>query len=170
MKYSIVSLLLTATIIATLHAETPSEREFKQLRDQRDKAVAAAIEPINRRYQSSLDQLLRRATQANDLETALKIKQEMGTPLDPKMGTEPKKDPTGMTIVFGAYSWQFLPDNKVIKTKAPDTRIETDYTVTSDGRISVQADVFAIKSKTKALLWKGPDLKPIEVEVRKTQP
>ena len=40
---------------------------------------AAAAEPVNRRYQVALDQLLRRATQLNDLETAIKIREELKT-------------------------------------------------------------------------------------------
>lgn len=77
MKYA--SLLGTSfAIVANVSAfaaESPYDREFKQLTDQRDKALAAAAEPINRRYQTSLEQLLRRATTGNDLETALKIKE-----------------------------------------------------------------------------------------------
>ncbi len=181
MKLTAISILLAAAAIANLRAETPAERELKLLHEQRDKAVAAAVEPIHRKYQAALEQLLRRATQANDLETALKIKQEMGAPVgggDPaspsssndKASGDPRKDPTGWTIVFGAYSWQFLPDNKVIKSKAKESTIDTDYTVTADGRLEVHGDIFEIKSKAKALLWKGPGQKPVEVEVRRTHP
>ena len=77
MKYNVILIILAATAASPIRAESPFEREFKQLREQRDKTVAAAVEPINRRYQASLDQLLRRATQGNDLETALKIKEAM---------------------------------------------------------------------------------------------
>ena len=77
MKYSIISILLVASVTSALHAESPFEREFKQLREQRDKTVAAAVDPINRKYQASLDQLLRRATQGNDLDTAIKLKAEL---------------------------------------------------------------------------------------------
>ena len=78
MKYITTAIVLAASTIPMLRAETPTEREFKLLQDQRNKAIAVASEPINRRYQTALEQLLRRATQANDLETALKIKQEIG--------------------------------------------------------------------------------------------
>ena len=37
----------------------------------------AAVEPINRRQQAALEALQRRATQANDLDTALKIKEAL---------------------------------------------------------------------------------------------
>lgn len=58
----------------TLLAQTDAARELARLQEQRGEALAAAAEPINRRYQQGLEQLLRRATQANDLETAMKIK------------------------------------------------------------------------------------------------
>lgn len=79
MKYIFTAMLITVSSLPALRAESPYDREFTQLRDQRARAVAAAVEPINRKYQAALDQLLRRATQGNDLETALKIKKEMGT-------------------------------------------------------------------------------------------
>lgn len=66
-----VAFILLAT---SLLAETDTARELKQLQGERDKAIAAASEPINRRYQQALEQLLRRATQGNDLESAVKIK------------------------------------------------------------------------------------------------
>ena len=41
------------------------------------KALAAAAEPVNRKYQSALQSLLRRATQANDLPTANRVNDEL---------------------------------------------------------------------------------------------
>jgi hypothetical protein len=79
MKHITMSVLLVGFAVCTLRAETPAERELKLLQNQRDKAIATASEPINRKFQAALEQLLRRATQSNDLETALKIKQELGT-------------------------------------------------------------------------------------------
>jgi hypothetical protein len=67
--------LLLGTLVEA--AESPYERDMNQLKEQRDKAVAAATIPINRRYKESLEDLLRRATQANDLDAANKIKDEM---------------------------------------------------------------------------------------------
>lgn len=58
-------------------AQTDSARELKRLQDERDKGMAAAVEPVKRRYLSALEPLLRRATQMNDLETAIKIREEM---------------------------------------------------------------------------------------------
>jgi hypothetical protein len=61
-------------MIVPVQAETAMARELKILGEIRDKAMATAAEPINRQYEQSLEQLLRRATQANELETATKIK------------------------------------------------------------------------------------------------
>ena len=72
-----VAIAATASFSASLHAQSPFLREFNQLQEQRDKAITAAIEPVNRRYQASLEQLMRKATQANDLDTANRIKQAL---------------------------------------------------------------------------------------------
>ena len=69
--------LVFATAFSSAFAETDSARELRQLQDQRQKAVAAAVDPITRRYQTTLEQILRRATLANDLDTAVKIKTEL---------------------------------------------------------------------------------------------
>ena len=71
---TVIAVVLTSTAIC---AESQSERELAVLKEIRDKAIAAATEPINRRHQASLEQLLRRATQAGDLAAAVKIKAEM---------------------------------------------------------------------------------------------
>jgi hypothetical protein len=63
--------------VSPLLAETDIGREMNQLQDQHTKAVVAATEPLKRRYQTALEQLLRRATQANDLDTALRIREQL---------------------------------------------------------------------------------------------
>lgn len=49
-------------------------RDLKRLQDQREAALDAAAEPINRKFGAALEPLLRRAIQSNDLEAATKIK------------------------------------------------------------------------------------------------
>jgi len=71
MKYFPLFLLITVPGFA----ESSFERELSQLGAQREREIATASEPINRRYKESLETLLRRATQANDLDTALKIRE-----------------------------------------------------------------------------------------------
>jgi hypothetical protein len=65
--------------VATVLAEPPLDRDFKQLQTEHTKAIAAANKPINRRYQTGLEQLFRRAMQVNDLETAVRARDELKT-------------------------------------------------------------------------------------------
>jgi hypothetical protein len=68
-------LLLALSFLASpAFAASEYDRQLAELELQRDKAIAEASEPINRRHQGLLEQLLRKATQANDLEAATKIK------------------------------------------------------------------------------------------------
>ena len=70
-KFAAVLLVLSAVGLT----ESIYERELIQIAGQRDQALAAVAEPVNRRYKENLEALLRRATQANDLDAALKIRQ-----------------------------------------------------------------------------------------------
>ena len=90
-------------------ADTQYERDFKQLTEQHDRELAAAAEPVNRRYQASLEQLLRRATQGNDAGTAEKIREELkplgggGTPVAPPSSKLSKRDITKQIV--GSWAW-----------------------------------------------------------------
>lgn len=81
MKSLIRTTLLTLAALTAIRAtaQTDVARELNRLEDDREKAIAAAVEPINRRYHQSLETLLRRATQSGDLDTANKIKKTMET-------------------------------------------------------------------------------------------
>lgn len=71
--------LAIALSLATepLRADGDTAQEFDRLTADRDTALAAAAEPINRLYQTALEGLLHRATQESDLDTALRIKLEI---------------------------------------------------------------------------------------------
>ena len=73
----ILALMLIACAASGARAQAPYERELKQLTEQRDRALAAATEPINRRYQVALEELLQRASRNKDLETSLKITESL---------------------------------------------------------------------------------------------
>ncbi len=64
-----------------LFGQSPFERDLAKLKSQKQKAVAAAIAPIEFRYQEEIEKLLRKATQAGDLQAALKIRSELGKPV-----------------------------------------------------------------------------------------
>ena len=174
MKYSFISIILVTVSASTVCAETPLEREFKQLREQRDKMVATAIEPINRKYQVSLDQLLRRATQANDLDTALKIKQEMGAsavtaaaPLTAKPETTTNKLKTKKQLedYLTNSVWKAVQT----KTNTPwgemtfkpkgvlDFNKERTWAVTNNGKVTVAGYnlEFSTDMRTFKVVWGG---------------
>ncbi len=78
MRFSTCAVLLSLIAgLLPLRAQSPLEHELKDLREQRDKAIAAAAEPINRNYRMLLQQLLRRAQGAGDEEMARKIQEEL---------------------------------------------------------------------------------------------
>ncbi len=54
-------------------AQTDSSKDFARLKDQRDKAVAAAIAPIDQKYHESLKSVLARATREGDFPTVTAI-------------------------------------------------------------------------------------------------
>ena len=130
MKYK-TTIRVFAGVLCTssfLFGESAFERDFQQLKAQRDKTISTAIEPINRRYIESLGQLLRRATQSNDLDAAFKIKNEMQT-LSPSVSgvssapktvpIEPSKTPAKKRLTaadkklilsyFEDKTWEFSP-------------------------------------------------------------
>jgi hypothetical protein len=72
MKTAIIVALFAQTALCV---ESPVERDLAKLRSDRDRAVAAATDPIQRKYKSQLEQLLRRAMRNEDLGAAVKIKE-----------------------------------------------------------------------------------------------
>ena len=90
--------------------------EFAQLTLDRDKAIAAAAEPVNRLYQTALEALQQRATQANDLDTAVRIKQALD-----KLSAR--------AAILGA--WDFVNHADEVKYVA---EFKTDHTFCWDGK------------------------------------
>jgi hypothetical protein len=112
-----------------LLAETDVGREMNQLQDQHTKAVATAIEPLKRRYQTSLEQLLKRATQANDLDTALRIREQL-TALGAAAVSSPAKprytrETLSQLLTTSEWSWSAKPG-------PPDHSNTTRVTFTKD--------------------------------------
>jgi hypothetical protein len=76
-RIAFVCLAANLLIPRPLGAASDAARELDQLTADRDKAIVNAAAPINRMYQTALEALQQRATQANDLDTALRIKQAL---------------------------------------------------------------------------------------------
>jgi uncharacterized protein (DUF885 family) len=73
-----LSMIFTASVVAlSSAADSPVARELTTLNEQRDKAAAAALAPINQKYKSALEQLLKKATQAKDTETVAAIQEAL---------------------------------------------------------------------------------------------
>lgn len=131
MKPKIICLTLTlALLVPAAFADSGYQRELAELSAQRDKAIAEASEPINRRYQAALEQLLRRATQANDLDAAVKIKDALvSSPLGSRL--------QGSWINKGIKSRiQFTPDG-VFKESWNDEVQEGQWEALSDTDVKV---------------------------------
>jgi|APTNR8051073442_1049403.scaffolds.fasta_scaffold19396_3 hypothetical protein len=69
--FSVSACLLVLPFTAALAGTV--EEELKQLHQQRQNAVAAAVEPIDRKYEEALEQMLKRALQSRDVEGAVKV-------------------------------------------------------------------------------------------------
>ena len=102
MKFLSVALVaLTATAWPTLLQAADAAHDLDLLIADHDRAVAAALDPVNRRYVTQLESLQRRATQANDLETALKIKKMIDEIGDTLSGGSARAD------VVGTWNFEF---------------------------------------------------------------
>lgn len=108
--------LLGYAILSTspLLAETDIAREMNQLQDQHITEVNAAIKPLNRRYQSSLEQLLRRATQAKDADTAAKIQEQLAALNDGAAAAAGQphytKDTLARLLTTSEWTWSPKPE------------------------------------------------------------
>jgi hypothetical protein len=123
MKTSFLPALVctAALLIPALRAETLEERDFKLLRAERDRAAAAAMEPVNRHYREGLDKLFKRATQAAELDLAKEIQAELQV-----VGGAP-----AATAAGGAPATASAPANGAALTGKEDLRkfIEDSYWV-----------------------------------------
>jgi hypothetical protein len=100
MKTFGLSWLLSGITLCAFGA-TDAAREFERATVERERALAAAAEPINRRYQTTLEALLKRATATNDLDTAVRIKQV----LEKLSSKAPEAVSSASVSVVG--SWKF---------------------------------------------------------------
>ena len=91
MNKASLATLASLTFTAMLYAESSYEREMAALEEQHNKDMAAALTPIEGRYQASLEQLMQRATQIGDLDTALKVKEKLAA-------LKTQEEPTKTTV------------------------------------------------------------------------
>lgn len=79
--------------------------EFKLLAQQRDKALTEAAAPVLKRYKESLQLLQRKVTQAGDLETALKIKEELARMGEAPANSEVSTEGTASIFIGKKWGW-----------------------------------------------------------------
>lgn len=143
MKTTILILGACAPIIA---ADPQFAGQLQSLQVQHEKDLAAAAAPINARYAAALEGLLKRATQAADLDTANKIQEQLKLLRAPaaerklpdikplfvgstwQIGSALitfKADGTGIKVHQGKntpFLWQIEEDNAVLMTSADNFR------------------------------------------------
>lgn len=114
-------------------AATQTEKEFYDLRAQRDKAVAQAMKPINDRYQASLDALVKRATQAGDLDTALMIRKEIESlgELAADSGSKSIEKPSDFRDT--TWEWHYLMGDK--------DQMRGPFTLENGGKVKVPSSL-----------------------------
>ena len=116
-KFAAALLSVMLLFVRSVSAESPNERDFKQLRADRDKAAAAAMEPVNRHYREGLDKLFRRATQAAELDLAKEIQAELqgaggaaavvaATGTGAPLATNPPVDKADLRKLFEETEWE----------------------------------------------------------------
>lgn len=177
MKPSIISrlILVAVVVVPSALAESTYEREQKQLRDQRDKAVADATKALNARYQQSLEQVYRRALQAKD-PTADAIKTELETlgPLRLQPGATAAPPPTAATLprtMLGPWKvvhigdhrekWEFKEDGTCAIT-AGTSQIPSQFCTWSKNKDKIEVrypngDITALELPIKAGKLQGTD-------------
>lgn len=114
MKTKIIAALSAALLLfaQSVSAESATERDFKQLRANRDKAAAVALEPINQRYKEELEKLFKKATQGAELNLANTLRKELEAAGGSAPGvTEPTADKAGMKQMFEGSDWDYWLSN-----------------------------------------------------------
>jgi hypothetical protein len=124
----ILVLLVVCVSTAASFGDAALERELKLLVEQREKALAAAAAPIDARFKVAADQLLRRATQAGDLDAANKIKAAIDGVL-PRGAKDSVKDLRKQLV---GTNWKTDP-NTPRRPGLPETLTFTDSTIEPNG-------------------------------------
>lgn len=163
---SIASVLLCSFPTLTF-ADSIYQTQLKQFTEQREKALASAAQPINKKYQESLQDLLLRASRSNDTEAVAAIAdalKALGTPDDtkktPGLSPDAKRYAGRWTITFasGAVACQrtLNADGTVIPSPATSWEI-------SDNKLKIHMDAGKIDTfdlplrgdKLNGVSWDG---------------
>jgi hypothetical protein len=130
--------IATLCIACPARADSPLQKEYETTKGQRDKAIAAAVDPINKRYQASLEILMKKATVAGDLELALKFKNEMEALSKTTALGEPTLEALaafvpGEWFIGEANDWMVIRPDKTVFYKHKDL----NWKIEKDGSVSI---------------------------------
>jgi hypothetical protein len=120
--------ILGCAVLSTssLLAESDIAREMHLLQDDYNKAVTAATEPLTRRYQASLEQLLKRATTAKDTESAAKIQEQLTTlqaaTASPNAKPHHTREALHQMLLTSEWTWSIKPDDRTNSTHVTFTK------------------------------------------------
>jgi hypothetical protein len=169
MRHCLITIILFG-VVSSSFAQSQLGREFTQLQEQQAKAVAAALEPVNRRYQLALETLLRRATQASDLQTAVLVSDELKKLGVSTSGASGQKSTVSADsfekrligtkwIYFGAETITFLEDGKA---KWKENPVLWPWKVKNSGLRVIEGE--NLNKKTKWTITFDRDLKTGTIE------
>jgi hypothetical protein len=119
-KKALLVTLAGFTSTAILCAQSSYESELTALEGQHYKAIAAAVMRIERSHKTALEQLMQRAMQNGDVETALTVSEKLaaiGAPVEPsKSAVNDTESLIGRWIHKSSSGFagedEFLPDGK----------------------------------------------------------
>lgn len=69
-------LVLFGLLVSDADAQSSALRDFEKLKEQRDKAIQAATQPVQEKYLAALETLLQNAIRSGDVDGAAKLKAE----------------------------------------------------------------------------------------------
>ena len=133
---SLIGIALVLAVSDVSYGISDTAREFEKVTLERERALAAAAEPINRRYQTSLEALLKRATVTNDLDTAVRIKQV----LEKLSAKTPATLSPAIVSVVGPWKFRNNSDGH-----AGSVEVNADGSYSVDGKIIGKWEIKADK-------------------------
>ena len=143
------TIILAAFTICSALGETAYERELAKLNADVEVALATATEPVYRRYRAAAEQLLRKATQAGDLESANKVLEAIkAIPGTPKMGKALPQTAEELKAHLHGTVWGVSGDPAKTTAKGSDT-----ITFDKNGTLTHMKDG---KPMTRPVEFQGP--------------
>ncbi len=132
-------------------ADTPIVHELTTLNEQREKAVATALAPINLKYKTALDQLLKKATQARDEQAIAAVQEALTLASEASASTEKSKiSKRSIMRKLADSTWigdgkhffgelKFGKDGHVawVKFGSPNVKSSAPYVIGDDGIVTM---------------------------------